>query len=160
MSTHVDPVRKQIIVEATPERAFRIFTDNSAWWPPEHHIGKADLEAVVLEPRPGGRWYERGVDGSECDWGHVLVWDPPKRVVLAWQLSSQWQYDPSLVTEVEVRFTPVGAGKTRVELEHRNLERYGDAAAELRKAIDATNGWAAHLERFASAVASKVEAAS
>ena len=152
MSAKIEPVRKQIVVDATPERAFRIFTDNSSWWPKEHHIGKADLQSVVLEPRKGGRWYERGVDGTECDWGRVLVWDPPKRLVLAWQLTSQWQYDANFVTEVEVRFTPVAAGQTRVELEHRDLERYGEAAEGLRKSVDSHDGWELHLRRFAAAV--------
>jgi uncharacterized protein YndB with AHSA1/START domain len=151
-------VRKHVIVESTPERAFRIFTESSGWWPREHHIGKADLDKVVLEPRAGGRWYERGVDGSECQWGKVLVWDPPKRVVLAWQISAEWQYDPSLITEVEVRFTPVAVGKTRVELEHRDLERFGANAEALRNAVDSPDGWAMHLQRFADAVAAKVEA--
>jgi uncharacterized protein YndB with AHSA1/START domain len=150
----IEPVRKHVIVDATPERAFRIFTDNPKWWPREHHIGKADLADVLLEPRKGGRWYERGVDGSECDWGRVLVWDPPKRIVLAWQLTAQWQYDPNFMTEVEVRFAPAGSGKTRVELEHRDLERYGEMAETLRNAVDSPDGWQLHLNHFADAVTS------
>jgi len=158
MTTIIEPVRKQVIVEATPQRAFRIFTESWSWWPREHHIGKADLDKVVLEPRTGGRWYERGVDGSECQWGKVLVWDPPKRVVLAWQISGEWRYDPSLITEVEVKFTPIAAGKTRVELEHRDLERFGANAETFRNAVDSPEGWAMHLQRFANAVSAKVEA--
>lgn len=148
----VEPVRKEIVVEATPERAFRIFTDNGKWWPRSHHIGKADLDDAIIEPRAGGRWYERGVDGSECDWGRVLVWDPPKRLVLAWQLTAQWQFDPNFVTEVEVRFIPIAPGQTRVELEHRDLERYGAGVEELRKSVDSPGGWQGILEEYAKAV--------
>jgi len=150
----IESVRKHVIVEATPERAFRIFTESTNWWPREHHIGKADLDAVKLEPRKGGRWYERGVDGSECDWGRVLVWDPPKRLVLAWQINSQWQFDANFITEVEVRFTPAGIGKTRVDLEHRDLERFGGDVAALRQALDSPDGWQLHLNHFVQAVAS------
>lgn len=106
---------------------------------------------VVIEPRVGGRWYEVGVDGSECDWGRVLAYEPPHRIVLAWQLDAQWRYDPELVTEVEVRFSAVEGG-TLVELEHRNLERYGAAAEQVRSAIDSDGGWPRELRLFAAAV--------
>src|SRR5512144_755718 len=113
MSIQVEPVRKQIEVEATPERAFRIFADQARWWPPDHKLFTADIKDVILEPRVGGRWYQTAVDGTECDIGRVLVWDPPKRMVLAWQLTSQWTFDTNFMTEVEVRFTPAGPGRTR-----------------------------------------------
>lgn len=150
----MEPVRKQVVVEAPPERAFRVFTQKfNLWWPRDHHIGKAELDEAVIEPHAGGRWYERGTDGSECEWGRVLVWDPPKRLVMAWQINHQWQYDPSLVTEVELRFTPVGPMQTRVELEHRNLERFGDHAETMRQAFDSDHGWITHLTLFAAKTA-------
>jgi uncharacterized protein YndB with AHSA1/START domain len=125
------PVRKSILVKAPPQRAFEVFTSGiGRWWPPSHHIGKAELQDAIIEPRAGGRWYERGVDGSECEWGRVLAWEPPQRVVLAWQLSADWEFDPSLVTEVEVRFTPEGEG-TRVDRapQPRALRRQGRPGA-------------------------------
>jgi uncharacterized protein YndB with AHSA1/START domain len=140
-------VKKELVVEAPQERAFRIFTEGiGRWWPKAHHIGKAELKDVVMEPRVGGRWYERCVDGSECLWGKVLVYEPPRRVVLAWQLNAQWQYDETFLTEVEVRFTPEGPQRTRVELEHRNIERFGDEAT--RKALDGEGGWTGILAEF------------
>jgi uncharacterized protein YndB with AHSA1/START domain len=147
------PVRKSILVKAPPERAFEVFTTGiGRWWPQSHHIGKAEMQDAIMEPRAGGRWYERGADGSECEWGRVLAWEPPQRVVLAWQLAADWQYDPNLVTEVEVRFTPEGNG-TRVDLEHRNLERFGDHADAVRAQIDSEGGWGLILQLFADAAA-------
>lgn len=144
----VQPIRKQIMVEAPQERAFRVFTQNiDAWWPREHHIGKAELKSAMLEPRSGGRWYEVGVDGSECEWGKVLVWEPPQRLVLAWQITSEWQYDAKFLTEVEVRFTAEGPKRTRVDFEHRNLERFGKAAQKQREMMD--GGWGKMLVDFA-----------
>jgi uncharacterized protein YndB with AHSA1/START domain len=143
------PVRKSVRVGAPPERAFAIFTDGMGrWWPKSHHIGAADLEALVIEPKAGGRWYERGVDGSECEVGKVLVFEPPTRLVLAWQLNADWKFDPGLITEVEVRFMADGANATRVELEHRNLERYGERADVFRTTIDSPQGWGGLLQLF------------
>ena len=134
------PVRKTISVKAPPERAFHVFTaEMSRWWHPDHHIGKSPLKAAVVEPRAGGRWYEVGEDGSECEWGKVLVWEPPARVVFAWQLTGEWKYNSAFVTEVEVRFIPEGSG-TRVELEHRNLERYGERAEAVRASAQFAGG--------------------
>jgi uncharacterized protein YndB with AHSA1/START domain len=146
------PVRKSLTVKASPERAFSVFTaDFGRWWPRSHSIGTSPLKTAVIEPRPGGRWYQIGEDGSECDWGKVLVWEPPARLVLAWQIGADWRFDPGLVTEVELRFSPEGAGMTRVELEHRHLERMGDAAESVRTAVDSPNGWGLILQSFASA---------
>ena len=148
------PVRKSVRVSAPAERAFEVFTAGvGRWWPKSHHIGASDLETHVIEPKAGGRWYERGVDGVECEVGKVLVWEPPERLVLAWQLTADWKYDRDLVTEVEVRFIPDGAGATRVELEHRNLERYGDRADAFRRQIDSPDGWNGLLQLFAQAAA-------
>lgn len=143
----VTAVRKELVVEAPQERAFRVFTEGiNRWWPRAHHIGKAELKEAVLEPRAGGRWYERGVDGSECLWGKVLVYEPPRRLVLAWQINAQWQYDETFSTEVEVRFTSEGPKRTRVELEHRDLERFGEQQEQSRKAFE--SGWGDILAEF------------
>jgi uncharacterized protein YndB with AHSA1/START domain len=150
----VAAVRKELVVEAPQERAFRVFTEGiHRWWPKGHHIGKAELQEAVLEPRAGGRWYERGVDGSECLWGKVLVYEPPRRLVLAWQINAQWQYDETFSTEVEVRFTSEGPKRTRVELEHRDLERFGAQQEEIRKAFESGGGWTGILAEFQKAAA-------
>jgi uncharacterized protein YndB with AHSA1/START domain len=146
------PVRRSVRVAAPPERAFEVFTAGMGrWWPRTHSIGKSKPDTFVIEPRQGGRWFERGVDGAECEIGQVLVWEPPKRLVLNWQLTAEFRFDPGLVTEVEVRFIPDGPGATRVELEHRNLERFGDRAEAMRKQIDSPDGWPGILELFAEA---------
>ena len=145
----VQAVRKEIVVEAPQERAFRVFTEGiDKWWPKAHHIGKVEMQAAVMEPRVGGRWYERGTDGSECLWGKVLVYEPPRRLVLAWQINAQWQYDEAFSTEVEVRFTSEGPKRTRVELEHRDLERFGEAQEAVRKAFESGGGWPELLALF------------
>lgn len=143
------PVRKTVTVKVPPERAFAVFTaDLGRWWPASHHIGQTPFQTVVMEPRNGGRWYEIGQDGAQCQWGHVMVWDPPRRLVLAWQISGQWAFDPDLITVVEVAFTPQADGATRVDLEHRDLERLGDAAEPMRAAFESPDGWAGVLETF------------
>jgi uncharacterized protein YndB with AHSA1/START domain len=143
----IAPIKKTLVVEAPAERAFRVFTANmGTWWPKEHHIGKSALADCVIEPKVGGRWFEKGEDGSTCEWGKVLAWDPPKKVILAWQLNAEWTYDANFVTEVEVTFHAEGPKRTRVEFEHRNLERFGAKAGEQRKAMDA--GWTGILESF------------
>lgn len=147
---HVAPVRKQVVIDAPREHVFQVFTrDIDKWWPREHHIGKSPLKRAVLEPRVDGRWYTVCEDGTECDTGKVLAWDPPNQVTLAWQLTAQWQYDPDFVTEVEVTFTAEGPRTTRVDLEHRNLARYGVVGPDLRTAIDAPTGWGLILSNFA-----------
>jgi uncharacterized protein YndB with AHSA1/START domain len=140
-------ISKQLTVEAPRERAFRVFTSNmGAWWPSEHHIGKAALKDCVIEPRVNGRWYEVDEDGGTCEWGKVLTWDPPRRLVLAWQLDASFRYDPDLITEVEVTFTVLGPKQTRVDFEHRDLERFGEAAERLRDAMG--RGWGQILESY------------
>jgi uncharacterized protein YndB with AHSA1/START domain len=146
------PVRRSVTVKAPPERAFEVFTGKiGAWWPKTHHIGAVDPETIIVEPRAGGRWFERAPDGTECDLGKVLAWDPPNRLVLAWQLTHEWKYDPGLVTEVEVQFFAEADGSTRVELEHRDLERFGEHAERVAAAIGAPGGWTAVLEAYAQA---------
>jgi uncharacterized protein YndB with AHSA1/START domain len=152
------PVRKSVRVGAPPDRAFAVFTaDIGRWWPKSHHIGASDLDTVVIEPKAGGRWYERGVDGAVCEHGKVLVWEPPARLVLAWQIAADWKFDSNLVTEVEVRFIADGADATRVELEHRNLERFGDGAEAMRQAIDSPDGWTGILQLFKQAAGQSKE---
>jgi uncharacterized protein YndB with AHSA1/START domain len=144
------PVRKSVTVDAPPQHAFAVFANRiGLWWPKSHHIGAAEPESVVIEPRQGGGWFERGVDGTECEIGKVLVWEPPSRLVLGWQLTADWRFDPDLLTEVDVRFIPDGDNATRVELEHRHLERFGDRADALRRQIDAPEGWGGLMALFA-----------
>jgi uncharacterized protein YndB with AHSA1/START domain len=152
----IPAVHRSVTVGAPVERAFRVFTESfNSWWPATHHIGQADLAEAVLEPREGGRWYERGIDGSECDWGRVLAWEPPHRLVLSWQIDGEWQYDPDAehAGEIEVRFTAEGSEQTVVELEHRLFERLAGAQA-LHDSVDGDGGWGGILGRFAEAVAS------
>jgi uncharacterized protein YndB with AHSA1/START domain len=158
MSTHVihpAPVRKSIVVPADIAHAFSAFTGSiGRWWPRSKSIGSSPLADVVLEGRAGGRWYERGTNGAECEWGKVLVWEPPARLILAWQIDGEWKYDPALVTEVEVTFTALGAKETRVDLEHRNLERFGDKGVRIREMVDSESGWNGVLKSFAGALTS------
>jgi uncharacterized protein YndB with AHSA1/START domain len=152
MSTEETFVRKQIIVNVAVEHAFRVFTANQTlWWPAEHHIGASPMQEAVLEPRAGGRWYEVCEDGSQCEWGKVLAWDPPRRLVLAWQIDGDWRYDPTFVTEVEVTFVAETPERTLVTLEHRNLDRFGAKQAEIRKSFESEGGWPLGLGRFARA---------
>lgn len=147
-------VRKSVHVAAAPERAFEVFTSRmTEWWPlGTHHIGKSEAKEAVIEPRVGGRWFERGVDGRECDWGRVLAWEPPGRVVLSWEISCDWRHDGGIRTEVEVRFTREADG-TRVDLEHRLLESYGDKALEMKGIFESEGGWKGLLDKFARRVA-------
>lgn len=146
-------VRKSVTVEASQDHAFRVFTEQiGSWWPLENYsIGSAEADTAILEPRAGGRWYERGVDGSECDWGRVVAYEPPERLVLSWQISAEWRFDPQLDTEVEVRFVAEGDGRTRVELEHRGLESYGDQAQRMSEIFGSPQGWGTILEGYARA---------
>lgn len=148
-------VRKTVTVRAPLAVAFEVFTARiDTWWPmATHKIGQADCEAVVIEPRAGGRWFERGVDGVECQWGRVLAWEPPGRVLLTWQLNSQWAFDTALHTEVEVTFRALDAGTTAVELEHRGLEAYGEQAIAMRDAFTSPNGWSGMLDHYAAVAA-------
>ena len=156
MSGGVDPnsVRKVMSVKAPVEIAWRVFAESmGTWWPlANFKIGKAKAIDAVIEPRVGGRWYEQGEDGSTCQWGSVLAWEPPSRLLLSWDINADWQYDPDLKTELEVRFIPEGADATRVELEHRHLDRYGARRDEMRTIFDTTGDWGRLLQAFAQAV--------
>ena len=159
MSGVTDPnsVRKVVSVQAPPAVAWRVFTQKvGTWWPlAVYKIGKANAVNAVIEPRVGGRWYERGDDGSTCDWGRVLSWDPHTRLVLTWDISADWQPDPKLNTEIEVRFIAEGKDSTRVELEHRRLDRYGARRDEMRTIFDKTGDWGRLLQTFAQTAALK-----
>jgi hypothetical protein len=147
------PIRRSIVVNVPRTRAFEVFTVRfDAWWPRNRSIGASALQRAIVEPRVGGRWYEIGVDGAETDWGDVLVWEPPTRVVLAWRVRADWKFDPQLLTEVEVTFTAEGPGMTRVDLEHRGLERMGDGAQIARAIYDSPRGWNSLLALYVAAV--------
>jgi uncharacterized protein YndB with AHSA1/START domain len=154
-SITVVPVRKTITVNASVERAFRVFTEGfDTWWPRTHHIGKSPMTKAIVQPFVGGRCYSEQADGTECDWGSVTTWDPPHRLVLAWQITEAWQYEPdvSKASEVEVMFTPLPDGSTRVDLEHRHFERLASGGAAMRTAVDSPNGWGHVLQLFAEGV--------
>jgi hypothetical protein len=147
------PVRTSITVKASQKRAFQVFTEEfDSWWPREHHIGKAPLKRAVIDGAAGGRCYNEQTDGTDCDWGTVLVWEPPQRFVLAWQINPQWQYEPDLAksSEVEVSFTPLPDGSTRVDLEHRFFARHGAGGEQMRIAVSAPTGWGWLLTLFAA----------
>lgn len=149
------PVRKSITVRASVERSFRVFTDQiDTWWPRSHHIGKVPMKKTIIEGRAGGRCYSEQVDGSECDWGTVLVWEPPQRFVMAWQIDHTWGFQPDLAksSEVEVHFTPTDDGGTRVDVEHRFFDRMGAGSEAMRVAVGNPNGWSGMLQLFAERV--------
>jgi uncharacterized protein YndB with AHSA1/START domain len=147
------PVRRSVEVAVGRERAFEVFTAGMArWWPRDKSIASSPQTDVVLEPRPGGRWYERGEDGSETEWGRVLAWDPPGRLLLAWQIDADWRYDPDLESEVEVLFHELGPKRTRVAVEHRKLEAFGDKAEVMRELFEQPKAWESVVAAYAKAV--------
>jgi uncharacterized protein YndB with AHSA1/START domain len=149
-------VRRTITVAAPQQRAFEVFTAGlGTWWPKEFSIGEADMADFVIEPKVGGRWYELGVDGKECDTGRVTAFEPPDRLILAWHLDGNFQYDadPAHASEVEVRFIAEDATHTRVELEHRRFERHGDTAEAVFGVVESPNGWGYCLDLFAKQAA-------
>ncbi|TWP48205.1 ATPase [Lentzea tibetensis] len=151
MSTEV---HRSVTVNATQERAFDVFTGKwLSWWPLEHHIGATELADVVVEPVTGGRWYEVGTDGTECDWGAVLAWEPHGRIVLSWHLNGDWEYDPdpAHASEVEVRFVAETPDRTRVELVHRNFERHAHKPDQVRGGVGGEGGWGTILTGYAAA---------
>jgi uncharacterized protein YndB with AHSA1/START domain len=151
-----DVVKRSVVVNAPIEHAFKVFTERfDLWWPREHHIGKADLKTAIIEPKAGGRFYEKGVDGSECEWGTVLEFTPPSRVALAWHLDPSWSYDPNpeRASEVEVTFVDRGGEKSRVELTHSKFSRHGDGWEKVRDGVGGERRWRMIIERFAAAAA-------
>jgi uncharacterized protein YndB with AHSA1/START domain len=149
-------VRTQIVVEAPIERAFRVFTEDfGSFKPREHNLLGVDIAETVFEPREGGHLYDRGVDGSECRWARVLAYEPPERVVFSWDISPQWQLETDLErsSEVEVRFVSESPERTRVELEHRNLDRHGEGWQGVREGVGGEGGWPLYLARYAGVLA-------
>jgi uncharacterized protein YndB with AHSA1/START domain len=156
MITTETSVFRTVTVHAPIERAFTVFTEGfDSWWPRGHHIGTAELAEAVLEPGIDGRWHERGVDGSECEWGRVLAWDPPNHVAMSWHLNGEWEYvaDPEKASRVDVRFFAESDGTTRVELEHSGLDRHGSEWIAVRDGISSTGGWSDLLATFAATAA-------
>jgi uncharacterized protein YndB with AHSA1/START domain len=144
-------VRQAIVVEAPVDRAFRVFTEQmDKIKPREHNMLGVDIAETVFEPRAGGRIYDRGTDGSECEWASVLAYEPPDRVVFSWNVSPYWQVetDADKRSEVEVRFISEGPERTRVELEHRHFDRHGDGWEGLRDGVAAPDGWPLYLQRY------------
>jgi uncharacterized protein YndB with AHSA1/START domain len=145
-------VRVQVVVEAALDQAFRTFTEGiGTWFPPEYNLLAVPIAERVFEPRAGGRVYDRGVDGSECQWARVLVYEPPDRVVISWDISPRWQIETDLAktSEVDVRFVAEAIDRTRVELEHRHLERHGEGWEKERDDLGGEGGWPGCLRRFA-----------
>lgn len=145
-------VRKEVVVDAPIERAFRVFTEQfDKIKPHEHTLLPVAIAETVFETRVGGHIYDRGVDGTICRWARVLTFDPPHRVVFTWDISPQWalETNPDKASEVEVRFAPDSANRTRVTLEHRNIDRHGDGWQDEYQAVDGPNGWPLYLDRFA-----------
>jgi uncharacterized protein YndB with AHSA1/START domain len=147
----IAPVRKSILVSAPQANAFETFTAGlDRWWPKKAHVGPTTPSSVTIEPRLGGRWYERTTDGTETDVGRILAWEPPHRFVVSWDIDCHWQPDRTVGTEVEIRFVAKSPTETRVELEHRGFERMGEeAGASLRK--DVNGGWPSMLDLFKTA---------
>jgi len=159
MTTQVQDtsVSSSVDVQAPIDRAFHVFTEDiGSWWDPTHHILQAELSGMVFEPRVGGHVYDRGVDGSECRWARVLAYEPPRRFVISWDVSVQWQLETDLdrTSEVEVRFTAIAPDRTRVDLEHRNIERHGPGWETMRDAVGSPGGWPAGMSAFAERVES------
>lgn len=152
-----DPVvRRQVVVFASIDDAFAVFVDRFGdFKPPEHNLLGADITESRFEPQVGGHIYDRAVDGTECRWARVLVYEPPNRVVFTWDISPQWQLeaDESSASEVEVRFVAEAPQRTRLELEHRHLDRHGPGWESLRDGIDSDGGWPLYLNRYADVVA-------
>jgi uncharacterized protein YndB with AHSA1/START domain len=145
-------VQASVVVEAPIERAFDVFTtDFGSFKPPEHNLLGSEIAETVFEPRVGGYLYDRGADGSECRWARVLAYDPPHRVVLSWDISPYWQIetDPAKTSEWEVRFIAEAPARTRVELEHRHLDRHGDGWEGVSEGVAGDQGWPLYLQRYA-----------
>ena len=151
--TQAAVVRKQIVVAAPISRAFTVFTERFGdFKPPEHNLLASPIAETVFEPRVGGSIYDRAVDGSECRWARILAFDPPQRVVFSWDISPQWRIetDRDLTSEVEVRFVAEDANRTRVELEHRHIDRHGAGWEGVADGVDGSDGWPLYLERYAA----------
>jgi uncharacterized protein YndB with AHSA1/START domain len=144
-------VRKSLLLNCSQEQAFRVFTEKMGrWWPASHHTGSLPFRDIVVEPRAGGHWYEIDTEDTAGQWGHVLAWEPPQRVVLSWHLDTKFKYQTELAraSEIDIRFFAAGPAQTRMEFEHRHIERHGEGFEALRDTLD--NGWPAILEAYAA----------
>jgi activator of Hsp90 ATPase-like protein len=151
-------VRRSVTVKTGIDHAFRVFTEGfDTWWPRSHHIGKSPMTRAVIEPFVGGRMYSEQADGTDCPWGQITVWEPPRRFTFAWQITHQWGFEPDLAraSEVEVLFTPLPDGSTRVDLEHRHFDRMGEGSVEMRTAVGGEGGWNGLLKLFAERAESR-----
>jgi uncharacterized protein YndB with AHSA1/START domain len=157
--TAATSVQASTVVEAPIGEAFSVFTEGiGTWWPPEYNLLEVDIAERIFEPRVGGQVYDRGVDGSECHWARVLAYEPPTRVVISWDFSPRWQVetDPAKSSEVEVRFVSESPERTRVEVEHRHLDRHGDGWEGLRDMVGSDGGWPGCVRRFAERISAGV----
>ena len=146
-------VRRHIVVEAPSEKAFSVFTERLGdFKPPEHNLLAAPLAETVFEPRVGGHIYDRATDGTVCRWARVLVYEPPRRVVFSWDIGPTWQLEtnPENASEVEVRFIEETPDRTRVELEHRNIDRHGPGWEAVADGVGHDQGWPVYLARYAA----------
>lgn len=151
-------VRQSIVVEASIEHAFKVFTEGfGRFKPAEHNMLAVPIAETVFEPCVGGYLYDRGIDGSQCRWARVLAYEPPNRVLLSWNINPRWQIetDPDKVSEWEVRFTAETAQRTRIEIEHRKLERHGEGWESVRNGVASDQGWPLYLRRFADLFANR-----
>lgn len=156
MNSSSTSVVRSIVVEAPIERAFKVFTsDFGRFKPPEHNLLGVEVAETVFEAKVGGHLYDRGVDGSECHWARVLAYEPPRRLLLSWDIGPTWQVeaDPNRTSEWEVRFASQGPDKTRVTIEHRHLDRHGPGWEAVRDGIGGDQGWPLYLQRYAAVVA-------
>ncbi|MEV4351840.1 SRPBCC family protein [Actinoplanes sp. NPDC049596] len=151
--TSAPTVLRQVVVKAGVERAFEVFTARFGDFKPrEHNLMSSPIVETVFEPRVGGNIYDRAEDGSECRWARILAFEPPNRVVFSWDIGPQWtlENDVANASEVEVRFIAEGPGQTRVELEHRNIDRHGPGWESISSALRNDQGWPLYLERYAT----------
>jgi uncharacterized protein YndB with AHSA1/START domain len=149
-------VGTSIVVDAPIDEAFAVFTEGiGTWWPPEYNLLEVDVAERIFEPRVGGQVYDRGVDGSECHWARVLAYEPPNRVVISWDISPQWQIetDHAKTSEVEILFVSEAPDRTRVDVEHRHIDRHGDGWESLRDSVGSDGGWPGCVRRFAERIA-------
>jgi uncharacterized protein YndB with AHSA1/START domain len=156
MTQTIQPIRQSVSVPLDPQRAFDLFvTDMMSWWPADPHIGETPLKEIVIEPFVGGRWYSRHEGGEETSTGFVTAYEPPHRLVVTWQIGADWAYHDDLVTTIELRFTATDDGRTLVELEHRDLDAYGEAATQMQETFDSPDAWGRTLEEYARAAAAR-----
>jgi uncharacterized protein YndB with AHSA1/START domain len=157
-STTAPAINKEIVVDAPIEAAFHVFTDRFGdFKPPEHNLLGAPITETVFEGRVGGHILDRAEDGSECRWARILAYEPPSRVVFSWDIGPTWQIEPNTdnTSEVDVRFTAESPTRTKVELEHRHLDRHGPGWENVRDGVDGEGGWPLYLDRYAALLSSR-----